>query len=289
MRRRALPICIAFLTAALLSTPRPALAFDDDDDVAKIWKELVEKIEKDFKHAAEAQRKAAMKAEKRAREEKEDVTEAQQKARARAEKEAKEAARRDAKARKDLPTLEEQALGEMEDRVEDYVKKVRKPAVKQVGDLPDQATPEQILAHRRALATAIQALRAGAKQGALIVPEAQPIVKRIIAEQLAGTVNAPARKEALAGNPSLDPDHDDRMQVPLSINGDYPAAAALSTVPPGVMLSLPTLTKEVEYHFVGRDLVLLDVEANVILDYLRDAAPQLAAPAPTPAPRRRKK
>src|SRR3954465_7297184 len=181
MRRPLLRTVLTVLTAALLSLPAPAVRAFDDDDPAKIWKELVEKIEKAFKHAAEAQRKAALKAEKRAREEKEDVTEAQQKARAKAEKDAKEAAHRDAEARKDLPKLEEQALDEMEDRVEDYVKTVRKPAVKQAGERPPQATPDQNLTPQRALATAIRALRTGAKQGDLIVPEAQPIVKRIIA------------------------------------------------------------------------------------------------------------
>jgi hypothetical protein len=285
MRRHALRTAIAVLTAGLLSLPVPVVrAFDDDDDLAKIWKELVEKIKKATKHAEEAKKKYAEKEAKRLKEDEEDKTEAQQQARKKARKEAKESARRAAEAAKDTSKLEEQALDEMEDRVEDYVKDVHKKALKQVGPLPDQATPEQIVAHRRAMADAIRAMRAGAKQGDLIVPEAQPFVKRLIAEQLAGPSNAPARKEALAGNPPVDPDHDDRMQVRLAVNGPYPDAAALSTVPPGVVLTLPILKKEVEYHFVGRDLVLLDVEANLILDYLRNAAPSLTAPAPAAKP-----
>jgi hypothetical protein len=291
MRRHLLRTAIALLAAALLTLTPPAVrAFDDDDDLAKIWKELVEKIKKATEHATKAKQKYAEKEAKRLKEDEEDKTEAQQQARTKARKEAKESAHRTAAAAKDTSALDEQALDEMEDRVDDYVKDVHKKALKQVGPLPDQATPEQIVTHQRAMADAIRAMRAGAKQGDLIVPEAQPIVKRLIAEQLAGPSNAPARKEALAGNPPVDPDHDDRMQVPLSVNGRYPDAAALSTVPPGVVLTLPILKKEVEYHFVGRDLVLLDVEANLILDYLRNAAPQLAAtPAakPTAATKKR--
>jgi len=228
-----------------------------DDDPAEIQRELAEKIAKALKKAAEAQRKAAEKAAKQQR----------------------EAAHRAAEAAHDVDKLDAQALDLMEDAVEDYVKKVHKPAEKQVGTLPDKATAEQMDAHRRALAQAIRAMRPQAKQGDLIPPGAQPVVKRVIAAELAGRAGAPARKEILSGNPPVDPDRDDRMSVRLAVNADYPTAAALSTVPPSVLLTLPLLRKEVEYHFVNRDLVLLDVQANLILDFLRNAAPPLTGTA----------
>ena len=250
-----------------------------DDDPAEIQRELAEKIAKALKKAAEAQRKAAEKAAKREKEAREDITEAQQEAREKAAKQQREAAHRAAEAAHDVDKLDAQALDLMEDAVEDYVKKVHKPAEKQVGTLPDKATAEQMDAHRRALAQAIRAMRPQAKQGDLIPPGAQPVVKRVIAAELAGRAGAPARKEILSGNPPVDPDRDDRMSVRLAVNADYPAAAALSTVPPSVVLTLPALRKEVEYRFVGRDLVLLDVQANLILDFLRNAAPPLTGTA----------
>ena len=246
-----------------------------DDDPAEIQRELAEKIAKALKKAAEAQRKAAEKAAKREKEAREDITEAQQEAREKAAKQQREAAHRAAEAAHDVDKLDAQALDLMEDAVEDYVKKVHKPAEKQVGTLPDKATAEQMDAHRRALAQAIRAMRPQAKQGDLIPAGAQPVVKRVIAAELAGRAGAPARKEILSGNPPVDPDRDDRMSVRLAVNADYPTAAALSTVPPSVLLTLPLLRKEVEYHFVNRDLVLLDVQANLILDFLRNAAPPL--------------
>jgi dUTPase len=250
-----------------------------DDDPAEIQKELAEKMAKAIKKADEAQRKAAEKAAKREKEAREDVTEAQQEAREKAYKQEREAAHKAAEAAHDAGKLDAQALDLMEDAVEDYVKKVHKAAEKQVGTLPDKATAAQIDAHRRALAQAIRAMRPQARQGDLIPPGAQPVVKRVIAAELAGRAGAPARKEILAGNPPIDPDHDDRMNVKLAVNADYPAAAALSTVPPSVILTLPQLRKEVEYRFVNRDLVLLDVEANLILDFLRSAAPPLTGAA----------
>jgi len=265
---------LVWIPVLLLCAPSPA-ARALDDDPAEIQKELAEKMAKAIKKAEEAQRKAAEKAAKREKEAREDRTEAQQEAREKAYKQEREAAHHAAEAAHDVAKLDAQALDLMEDAVEDYVKKVHKPAEKQVGTLPDKATAAQIDAHRRALAQAIRAMRPQARQGDLIPPGAQPVVKRVIADELAGRAGAPARKEILAGNPPIDPDHDDRMTVRLAVNADYPAAAALSTVPPSVILTLPQLRKEVEYRFVNRDLVLLDVEANLILDFLRSAAPPL--------------
>lgn len=265
---------LALIPVLLLCASVPA-ARARDDDPAEIQKELEEKIAKAFRKAAEAQRKWAEKQAKREKEALEDRTEAQQEAREKAYKQEREAAHKAAEAAHDVGKLDAQALDLMEDAVEDYVKKVHKPAEKQVGVLPDKATAAQIDAHRRALAEAIRAMRPQARQGDLIPLGAQPVVKRVIAAELAGRAGAPARKEILAGNPPLDPDHDDRMNVKLLVNADYPAAAALSTVPPSVVLTLPQLRKEVEYRFVNRDLVLLDVQANVILDFLRSAAPPL--------------
>lgn len=269
---------LALILALLLSASAPT-AGARDDDPEHVMKELAEKIAKAIRKAEEAQRKAAEKAAKREREAREDVTEAQQEAREKTDKEQRKAAHREAEARHDAAKLEAEALDELEDRVEDYVKKVHKPAAKEMPALPDQATPEQIVAHQRALAQAIRARRPQARPGDIFVPEVQPIVKRIIADELAGRAGAPARKEMLAGNPPLDPDHDDRMNVRLAVNADYPDAAPRSSVPPSVLLSLPLLRKEVEYHFVNRDLVLLDVEANVILDFIKTATPPLTGTA----------
>jgi flagellar motor protein MotB len=272
--------CLAMTAALLLARPGAAAARAIDDTPEEIARELSEKIAKAFKKAAEAQRKAAEKAAKRAMEEREDVTEAQQEAREKAEKERRKASRKDAEAHKDVAKLEAEALDELEDNVESYVKKVHKKAAKGIPALPPSATPEQMSAHQRALADAIRALRPQARQGDFFMPECVPILKRIIAAELAGRAGAGARKEILNGNPPIDPDHDDRMAVKLAVNVPYPAAAAVSSVPPSVLLTLPLLEKEVEYRFVNRDLVLRDIDANLILDFIRLAAPPLVPATP---------
>jgi hypothetical protein len=41
-------------------------------------------------------------------------------------------------------------------------------------------------------------------------------------------------------------------------------------MPPSLLLNLPELPKELEYRFVGRELVLRDSAANLIVDVLPD-------------------
>jgi hypothetical protein len=57
------------------------------------------------------------------------------------------------------------------------------------------------------------------------------------------------------------------------VNAAYPDSAPLSTVPPTLLLRLPKLPKEVEFRFVGRDLVLYDAYADLIVDFVPNAMP----------------
>jgi hypothetical protein len=50
------------------------------------------------------------------------------------------------------------------------------------------------------------------------------------------------------------------------INGIYPDGKPYSTVPGTILAVLPALPDDVEYRFLGRHLILLDVRADVILD-----------------------
>ena len=59
----------------------------------------------------------------------------------------------------------------------------------------------------------------------------------------------------------------------IEVNAVYPKNAPLSTVPPTVLLRLPRLPKDIEYRFVGRTLILRDVQANMILDFMPEVAP----------------
>jgi len=47
----------------------------------------------------------------------------------------------------------------------------------------------------------------------------------------------------------------------------------LSEMPATLLAKLPQLPKDVRYRFVGRNMLLVDRESNVIIDYMPDALP----------------
>jgi hypothetical protein len=50
-----------------------------------------------------------------------------------------------------------------------------------------------------------------------------------------------------------------------------PSLGVRSAPQAGAALTLPSLPEELEYRILGRDLVLLDVQARLVVDILRDA------------------
>jgi hypothetical protein len=151
-------------------------------------------------------------------------------------------------------------------RVDEYMK-VRKTASAQIPKLAKKAEPEQIAANERAQADAIREARANAAHGDIFTPAASAYFRSVIREYMAG--DRPAKETAKQGNPA----EEGAAKVTLKVNAKYPDNAPLSTVPPGLLLKLPELPKEIDYRFVGRHLVLHDAQAGIIIDFLPNAMP----------------
>ena len=67
---------------------------------------------------------------------------------------------------------------------------------------------------------------------------------------------------------------DENPGVPkIVVNERYPDTVPLSTIPPQVLQGLPKLPEEMEFRFVGNTLVLMDVHAHIIADFIPDAFP----------------
>ena len=142
---------------------------------------------------------------------------------------------------------------------------------KDLGRLPDRAGPEQINAHKRALAAAVKQARAAAKPGEIFVASEQPVFKSILKTETRGKEGAPARKTIAEDNPKTpDPGHK-TPPVTLAVNATYPDGAPRSTTPPTILLRLPKLPENVEFRFVGKALVLYDPRANLIVDFIPNA------------------
>ena len=132
---------------------------------------------------------------------------------------------------------------------------------------------QESTATQKALARAMAANRAEARPGDIFQPEIQPLFRRLIAEQLEGPATLDARKAVVDGNPGLD---EDSVPIVVRVNAVYPLDAPRSTVPPSLLLTLPPLPSSLHYRFVRRDLILVDSVAQLVVDILPAAAPDLA-------------
>jgi len=58
------------------------------------------------------------------------------------------------------------------------------------------------------------------------------------------------------------------------VNEPYPDGVPFTTVPPSLLLEFPKLPEQVvTYRIVGHDLILLDVDANLVLDRIPEIIP----------------
>jgi hypothetical protein len=158
-------------------------------------------------------------------------------------------------------------------RVEQFVK-IRNEAKQKAGSLPKASTPEQIQAAERKMLEAIRTARADAKQGDIFTPDIQPLFRQILKDNLSGAdkEKKESRQTARQGNPQNDKEKGEAAPV-VGVNAAYPKSAPLSSVPPLLLLQLPKLPTDIEYRFVGETLILWDNISNVILDYMKGAAP----------------
>jgi hypothetical protein len=160
------------------------------------------------------------------------------------------------------------ALATMNDRLKAYVE-LHVKIESELPKLPDEATPQQIDANQRQFEKTIRAARAGNKQGDLFTAEAQPVIKRLLAAVFGGPEGQQLKASIMDENP---------VGLKLAVNARYPDEIPISTMPPMVLQTLPRLTEDLEYRFLGDHLIILDVHAHVIADFIEDALPRTVKP-----------
>jgi hypothetical protein len=180
----------------------------------------------------------------------------------------KEVNRLDEKAAGAPNPVADQRFKDFSDRVSAYVK-IHNSADARVPSLKETSDPKQVSSREKALADAIRVERAGAQQGDVFSPAAAKEIGLVIAEDFRSR-SLKDQKAILVEVP---------MKVPPAINTDYPTALPLATVPPNLLLKMPTLPADLEYRFLGRHLILRDIKANLIVDFIPDVVP--AGPAAT--------
>ena len=166
-----------------------------------------------------------------------------------------------------LSPAEAQALATMNDRVKEYVE-LHLKIERSLPTLPKEATQEQIVTNQRAFEKLMREARATAKQGDIFTPEARPVIIRLLATVFGGPDGKQLKASIMDENP-VNP-----VALNLTVNGRYPDTVPLTTVPPQVLQTLPELTEDLEYRFIGDWLILLDTHAHVIADFIDNALPR---------------
>jgi hypothetical protein len=140
-----------------------------------------------------------------------------------------------------------------------------KEAVRQtVLPLVTSSDPAEIRYRTDALATVIRSARSQARQGDIFTAEIAHMIRRAVRQGCEGDY---AALVALVHEEYAKP-----LPAPV-INGRWPADVPLPTMLPDLLAVLPALPAGLQYRFLNRALVLLDIDANLIIDFVPEAIP----------------
>lgn len=162
--------------------------------------------------------------------------------------------------------LKDDAAGfqEFSDRVQDYVK-LQKTVESNIPALNSTELPEMIVAHQQALARLIREARPKAKEGDIFTHSACEAFRHVIRNALEGPEAEHARATMQQGDPL--------KTMHLEVNGIYPDTVPYTTVPPTLLAKLPTLPDQLAYRVVSRDLILIDVKSDIVVDLVHAILP----------------
>jgi hypothetical protein len=155
------------------------------------------------------------------------------------------------------------AIEAFEKQVKEYIElrnKVRANAPK----LSKDSTPEQIHAYRTTLINSLASARPNAKRGEFFQPATADFIRRTLKTEFQGKDRQELREQIF---------ETETQGVVLRVNYPYAQTAEFSEMPATLLTKLPQLPKELRYRFVGRNMLLVDRESDVIIDIMPDALP----------------
>jgi hypothetical protein len=170
-------------------------------------------------------------------------------------------------------------LADFQKRIDAYMA-IHRDAAKDSPPLKETNDPAKIKAAEETLGAKIRAMRASARQGEIMTPEIQnkfrrlmyPVVQGPAAQGTSGSAKAVKAdvKDELKEN-TEERKEEGKKPVIFKVNAIYPPETPLPSTPPQVLMNLPKLPKELEYRIIGKNLIIRDVEANIIVDFVPNA------------------
>lgn len=153
------------------------------------------------------------------------------------------------------------ALADFQKRIEAY-RALHDEAAKGSAQMHETDDPAEIRKTQADLAARLRKARPNAHQGDIFTPEIRAVFRRLM---------YPEMKEAAVRETKADVGEDIPRGVRLKVNASYPEGQPLPTVPANLLVNLPRLPKDLEYRIVDRHLILRDVDANLIVDFIPNA------------------
>jgi hypothetical protein len=123
---------------------------------------------------------------------------------------------------------------------------------------------QDVIESSSAMASAMRVARANAREGDIFTLELAALLRTRVSDALAANGFLPEEMVAATLEEA-----DEAAALPV-VNGRFPWKRG-AAMWPCVLNALPRLPHELQYRFIGRDLVLLDTHAELIVDILRDA------------------
>jgi hypothetical protein len=148
-------------------------------------------------------------------------------------------------------------LADFKSRIDAYMK-LRKEAVKDAPRLKETKDPAKISAAQDAMSIQIRAARANAKHGDIFTPEITATFRRLLSPELKGDEGRDAKAIIKDDAPT---------NIPFKVNAKYPEGAPVPTVPASLLVNLPTLPEPLQFRIIEKHLILLDEDADIIVDY----------------------
>ena len=149
------------------------------------------------------------------------------------------------------------AIADYQKRVAAYVELHNKVA-DALPPLGGTVAPSDIAAREVALGNAIRTARAGARRGDIFASEAARVFRRVIKSDFRSRSRAD-RFVMLDDIPNFRP----------RVNRPYRLLAA-GDVPSSLFLVMPALPEALEYRLLSESLILRDVTANIVVDFMLD-------------------
>ena len=153
------------------------------------------------------------------------------------------------------------ALSVFHERVESYAALHRRLAPPPAGIT--STDPIGKLLTRNYLAAAVRGARRSAQQGEIFTPEIATLFRWTLADSIGERDGETFLAELNGGEPML------RGMHP-TVNETY-TMTPLYRVPQEVRLGLPTIPPELDYRIAGHDLVLWDLYAGIVVDFVPNA------------------